>query len=923
MDNVVMSEKDKDMIQRVKVLLNQAGTWKEGPEDHPQKAELLDLSVRYFASQFPIVTQPSANPQAKLIKRYGENQIPKEALKPEIFEWCKELKKNAKVTEATMKLDFFRQPLFQDMVIEQPRPRPLHPKDPKALTKPPVNKASVLITKRQVDFAQNDLVESQSKKRKAEMLGDDERKVKDRMEAGEAEGELHSEEGRKAKRKRPSHRGAIQDAEKAAKVIAEAGPAAGGKAKRKSIKDVEEDGDDDDGDDDEEEEEEEEEPAAKSRSDGARLSKPQKPPPPHEAKKVEVVPAAEIEDVEMNVETSKPSAPAEQKPQLENGKPDPRQEPYKFIAPNPCSRCTTDGRICMLKKVSSKKGSTACWSCFYKKREGCLYASGGIKSLDVDQDEVYSLQMDTTNDDAGSNEKEKEKEKAHNEETSNDRDQEKEKPPAKVIKPANGKESQNPPTITSKSTKAPKSMQRKESDNGDKVVTKVNDQTPRIIKPAKDVSQAEKNREEGKGGGGIRLSAVAGPTLDEIELDSVPQHIRDQGLRLFQMEGRSNEVLAQYNTMLRAFNRQASDSARISALETKLTDAEKKIYTLEGKLEVAQQKLEKQGVVVEESRTSVHLLNQLALQRLQVGTIIPGRHEQVTGVPPSYSRPPHPPTSSTAKNIFLPQATQAAADSPGPQTTATVGPQFFQSTPAKDASFGDLGREIFNLHDSHELVDPAFNAQFTDTCDDVFSNDVSNSNTTAESPPQVPAIIERQSMSTKEQSPAADSSNAPKVAHTISNTHSPLGTSSNTSLGQGIASDQPYEARVVGGIGKDTLLPYEVQDGRNGNDDHTKENSNIANGGGVGASLEHVHEGAMGGAAAEGGLDAGSSMELETSVSEGEHLGSDISVSGQRTPSPPSESPISANTYFGLLLCRTSRLRTTLHESDLSQDGSQ
>jgi hypothetical protein len=35
----------------------------------------------------------------------------------------------------------------------------------------------------------------------------------------------------------------------------------------------------------------------------------------------------------------------------------------------------------MLKKVSAKKKSTACWGCFRKKREGCLYVNGGIVNV--------------------------------------------------------------------------------------------------------------------------------------------------------------------------------------------------------------------------------------------------------------------------------------------------------------------------------------------------------------------------------------------------------------------------------------------------------------------------------------------------------------------------------------------------------------
>jgi hypothetical protein len=42
----------------------------------------------------------------------------------------------------------------------------------------------------------------------------------------------------------------------------------------------------------------------------------------------------------------------------------------------------------MLKPVSAKKKSTACWKCFYKKREGCLYVNGGIVNVvgDVSED---------------------------------------------------------------------------------------------------------------------------------------------------------------------------------------------------------------------------------------------------------------------------------------------------------------------------------------------------------------------------------------------------------------------------------------------------------------------------------------------------------------------------------------------------------
>jgi hypothetical protein len=78
--------------------------------------------------------------QEKILDVYSDKAILKADIMPAIHPWIKHLTRNPEITEKNIDLNFFRTPLFQDLNIPQPAPRPI------------ANRAEVVIaSKRRLD----------------------------------------------------------------------------------------------------------------------------------------------------------------------------------------------------------------------------------------------------------------------------------------------------------------------------------------------------------------------------------------------------------------------------------------------------------------------------------------------------------------------------------------------------------------------------------------------------------------------------------------------------------------------------------------------------------------------------------------------------------------------------------------------------
>jgi hypothetical protein len=425
------------------------------------------------------------------------------------------------------------------------------------------------------------------------------------------------------------------------------------------------------------------------------------------------------------------------------------------------------------------------------------------------------------------------------------------------------------------------------------------------------------------------LTTVAGATMEEIDAEELPRYIQEQALRLYKMEGQSNEVTAQYNVLLRALQRRSGDAERISTLEKKLNDAEKKIDGLKTSLEAAQKRFDEQEVIVDESRTGLRILNQLAAQQLENGKVnAAAPPEPVHSESQSAAQPHNPRLPSDSNFLFRLRPKSVAEESSRAQATATISPQFFQSTPSKDPSFADLGREIFNLSESRDFIDPPIDIPFENT--DNTSAAVSNqeSGEARSSAGILVTSVDAGGNSVSTHSPA-DSIQDEQVGHSDANPNKPLQSSLNSPSLEDVTGYQHEDAGMAGTDDESPLRFVEGQDGREGSADSRSGRSSFSGDrdsdsddggpGEAGAGVEHVHEGAVGG---EGELDADSPMELETSESEGEGSGPEAPVSHPELLSP-SFGLVTAEAHFGSLTRRTSSLRTTLRASDLSLDTSQ
>jgi hypothetical protein len=434
-----------------------------------------------------------------------------------------------------------------------------------------------------------------------------------------------------------------------------------------------------------------------------------------------------------------------------------------------------------------------------------------------------------------------------------------------------------------------------------------------------DIASHARFKEKGRSVTG--LTTVAGASLEEITAEELPRYIQEQGLRLYKMEGQSNEVTAQYNVILRALQRRSGDADRISALERKLKDAEGEITALKSTLDATTKRLDEQQVIVDESRTGLRLLNQVAVLQLEDGKASAPAPEDARPKSPSIPQPGLSRLPSSSKFLFRHQSTRAVEDASGPQATTTISPEFFQSTPSKDPSFGDLGREIFNLSHSRDFINPPIDAPFEDA--DAPSTTIPN--TGGSGAVGVSNIETSPDSCGNPPSTPRDETNP--ISHTDTSDNERLQSALNSPPIQDVTSDQHEDVGMARTDYEGPIQFAEEQDGREGSTAGSRSgqssysgDSDVEDGGrgDVAPGVEHVHEGAMGGGEE---ISADSPMELETSASEGESAESEAPVSNGLLFPPDSLLPTDA--HLGSLTRRTSSLRTTLRDSDRSQDTSQ